>query len=67
MVVETNKTLRMGIIDFMRPYHFREKIEKTYKELKYGQGPTVLPPPEYAHRFLNAVKRYFTGDKWIGS
>jgi hypothetical protein len=44
LVVENEQTLRLGIIDFMRPYHLKEKIEKKFKEIKYGQDPTVLPP-----------------------
>jgi hypothetical protein len=58
-VIEHEKSLRLGVIDFMRPYHFKEKIEQKFKELKYGQEPTVLPPQEYATRFLTAMKKYF--------
>lgn len=33
LVIEHEERLRMGIIDFMRPYHLMEKIESKYKEL----------------------------------
>ena len=49
----------MAIIDFMRPYHFVEKIETIYKEIKSGKDPTVVPPQQYADRFVRAMKRYF--------
>lgn len=44
LVIESEKTLRLGVIDFMRPYHFKEMLEKKYKEIKSGREPTVLPP-----------------------
>ena len=59
MVVESNLGLRMAIIDFMRPYHFVEKIENLYKEIKSGKDPTVIPPAHYADRFVKAMYRYF--------
>lgn len=31
LVVEQGSRLRLGIIDFMRPYHLMEKIESKYK------------------------------------
>jgi 1-phosphatidylinositol-3-phosphate 5-kinase len=49
----------MGIIDFMRPYHLIEKIETLYKEIKSGKDPTVIPPPQYSERFINALNKYF--------
>ena len=61
LVIELTDRLRVGIIDFMRPFHFKEKVEKKFKELKYGQEPTVLPPEEYANRFLNSLRKYFIG------
>jgi hypothetical protein len=58
-VIESETSLRMGIIDFMRPYHFVEKIETLYKEIKSGKDPTVIPPQQYAERFVKAMRRYF--------
>jgi 1-phosphatidylinositol-3-phosphate 5-kinase len=59
LVIEQGNTLRMGIIDFMRPYHLIEKIETLYKEIKSGKDPTVIPPPQYSERFINALNKYF--------
>ena len=59
LVIESQLSLRMAIIDFMRPYHFVEKIETIYKEIKSGKDPTVVPPQQYADRFVRAMKRYF--------
>ena len=59
LVIESGLGLRMAIIDFMRPYHFVEKIENIYKNVKSGKDPTVIPPPHYAERFIKAMHRYF--------
>ena len=60
LVIESGNVLRMGIIDFMRPYHLIEKIETIYKELKSGgKNPTVIPPQQYSERFITAMKKYF--------
>ena len=59
LVIESERVLRMGIIDFMRPYHFIEKIETIYKEIKSGKDPTVIPPLQYSERFISAMKKYF--------
>lgn len=60
LVIEHEDRLRMGIIDFMRPYHLMEKIESKYKELTNRNEPTVIPPEEYGSRFLSAMKKYFS-------
>ena len=59
LVIESEMKLRVGIIDYMRPYHMIEKIENIYKEFKSGKDPTVIPPISYAERFLASMKRYF--------
>lgn len=51
--------VRMGIIDFMRPYQIFEKIENFYKEMKLSATPTVIPPNLYSERFMQAMKHYF--------
>ena len=51
--------LRLGIIDFMRPYHIFEKLENMYKKAKMGNDPTVIPPNQYGERFFNAMTKYF--------
>jgi hypothetical protein len=51
--------IRMGIIDFMRPYQIFEKLENFYKEMKLASTPTVIPPKEYSDRFMQAMKHYF--------
>jgi 1-phosphatidylinositol-3-phosphate 5-kinase len=59
LVIESERVLRLGIIDFMRPYHLIEKIENKYKEMMSGKDPTVIEPTKYAERFVAALKRYF--------
>ena len=59
LVIEHERQLRVGIIDFMRPYHLMERIENKYKELTNKNEPTVIPPQEYANRFLLAMRKYF--------
>ena len=59
VILSGNKSIRMGIIDFMRPYQFIEKFETEYKKLKSGKDPTVIPPEQYAERFVTAMKKYF--------
>lgn len=52
--------IRMGIIDFMRPYHALEKLETFYKEMRSGgEMPTVIPPIKYRDRFIGALRQYF--------
>jgi hypothetical protein len=36
-----------------------EKMENLYKEVTLGRNPTVVPPNEYADRFIAAMKSYF--------
>lgn len=61
LIIDQKRTLlRMGIIDFMRPYHFTEKLESFYKEIKSGGAvPTVIPPVDYSQRFMDAMNHYF--------
>jgi hypothetical protein len=59
LVIQSDLNLRLGIIDFMRPYHIFEKIENIYKEFKFGKDPTVMPPQQYSERFILAMRKYF--------
>lgn len=59
LVIESKDSLRLGIIDYMRPYQLMEKLETIYKEFKSGRDPTVIPPHSYAERFISAMKKYF--------
>ena len=60
LVIEGSRgLLRLAIIDFMRPYHLIEKIETIYKYIKSGKDPTVIPPQQYADRFVSAMHKYF--------
>ncbi len=56
---EGRNNLRLGVIDFMRPYHILEKIENMYKKAKMGNDPTVIPPENYSERFISAMRKYF--------
>ena len=59
LVILSGKSIRIGIIDFMRPYQFIEKMETFYKQLRSGKEPTVIPPENYAERFISAMRKYF--------
>ena len=59
LLISTKTSMRLGIIDYMRPYHLMEKIETLYKEIKSGKDPTVIPPNSYAERFVSAMRKYF--------
>lgn len=58
LLIEAGEQIRIGIIDFMRPYHFIEKLENFYKEMKNKSEPTVIKPANYAERFLSSIKKY---------
>lgn len=56
--VEKN-SIRMGIIDFMRPFNLIERVENIYKKIVKGNNPTVVGPKHYQSRFFGAMKKYF--------
>jgi hypothetical protein len=49
-----------GLIDFLQPFNWKKKIEWKWKELRYGEGFSCVPPDEYAQRFLAFVDKHVT-------
>ncbi|KNC46268.1 phosphatidylinositol-3-phosphate/phosphatidylinos itol 5-kinase, partial [Thecamonas trahens ATCC 50062] len=63
-VSEATGSLHVGIIDWLRPYTWDKKVESQLKTRLEGlrrakaRVPTVIPPPDYARRFLAAIESY---------
>eukprot|EP00927_Polykrikos_kofoidii_P039146 TRINITY_DN33580_c0_g1_i1.p1 TRINITY_DN33580_c0_g1~~TRINITY_DN33580_c0_g1_i1.p1 ORF type:complete len:742 (-),score=104.01 TRINITY_DN33580_c0_g1_i1:21-1955(-) len=57
-------TLALGIIDYLRPYTWDKQMEKVVKGLAFNNPglPTVIPPIDYARRFLNAMGTFFVAE-----
>jgi 1-phosphatidylinositol-3-phosphate 5-kinase len=53
------RTVRVGIIDYVRHYNFREVIEQRFKETMSKEAPTVINPEQYKRRFRAAMDKYF--------
>lgn len=47
-----------GVIDFLIEYSLRKEVEHSVKMLYYGDGCSVVPPAEYASRFLNFIESH---------
>lgn len=59
-MIDLEKNLiRLGIIDFMRPFNLIERVENIYKKIVKGNNPTVVEPKLYENRFFVALKKYF--------
>ncbi|KAJ4456345.1 putative 1-phosphatidylinositol 3-phosphate 5-kinase FAB1 [Paratrimastix pyriformis] len=71
-VDEVDRTLVLGIIDYLRLYQTVERVETMLKRSGFGTkshhfstpagsrvDPTVVPPDRYRDRFRNAMRRYF--------
>jgi 1-phosphatidylinositol-3-phosphate 5-kinase len=68
-VDEENMELVVGIIDFMRQYDIMKQMERVGKSLPMvvgSEAPTIIQPPLYKARFINAMERYFmtVPSKW---
>jgi len=66
---EENMELVVGIIDFMRQYDILKQMERVGKSLPMVVGqeaPTIIQPPLYKARFINAMEKYFmtVPNKW---
>ncbi len=61
--------LVVEIIDFMRQYDILKQVERMGKSIPMvvgQQAPTIIQPPLYKARFINAMERYFmtVPNKW---
>eukprot|EP00501_MAST-03F_sp_TOSAG23-6_P001634 GSMAST32.ASY1.ANO1.1701.1 assembled CDS len=54
---EENNNLVVGIIDYMRCYDVIKFVESHVVVAKHM--PTIVAPPKYKRRFVNAMNRYF--------
>jgi len=66
---EENNELVVGIIDFMRQYDILKQMERVGKSIPMvvgSEAPTIIQPPLYKARFINAMERYFmtVPSKW---
>lgn len=55
------KTLRLGIIDYVRKYTWDKQLEKIGKKMIFRENPTVDNPQNYKERFKEAMSSYFIG------
>jgi 1-phosphatidylinositol-4-phosphate 5-kinase len=45
----------MTIIDFLQPYNLRKQLEYNVKSIRYGDDMSVIPPSQYASRFISFI------------
>jgi len=45
----------MTIIDMLQPYNLRKQLEYGVKSIRYGDDISVIPPGQYAHRFISFI------------
>ena len=58
VVNKQDKVVKVGIIDYLRKYDIKKKIEHNLKKIKnFGQDPTIVNPSIYADRFLETMHR----------
>jgi len=56
------KTIRLGIIDYIRKYTWDKQLEHVGKVIiNRLQPPTIVNPNNYKDRFKNAIDKYFIG------
>ena len=63
------KSLVMGIIDYMRAFTPDKYVENFVKENVFRtDSPTIVSPIQYMKRFVSCVPRYFdkVPDSWSG-
>lgn len=57
VVHKQESVVRVGIIDYLRKYDLKKKIEHGLKKIKnFGLDPTIVNPSQYAERFLKFMK-----------
>lgn len=59
---EEKNELVVGIIDYMRQYDILKQMERVGKSIPMvvgSEAPTIIQPPLYKTRFINAMERYF--------
>jgi 1-phosphatidylinositol-3-phosphate 5-kinase len=64
IVARATRTVRLGIVDFCRPYTIDKALESMVKKTPLYRDhtlgdPTVISPAEYQRRFVDAMRDYF--------
>ncbi|KAF8821601.1 phosphatidylinositol-4-phosphate 5-Kinase [Cardiosporidium cionae] len=61
MIDEDSQRIRMGLIDYMRPYTWDKHVETIGKTILMRSGalPTVISPSDYSERFCTAMHTFF--------
>ena len=56
-----NKTIRVGIIDYIQQYTLEKELESYVKQTltNLKEDPTIIPPEQYKKRFREAMEKYF--------
>jgi len=54
-----NKTVRVGIIDYIQQYTFKKVMESAVKSATSTEDPTIISPDAYKKRFRLAMDKYF--------
>lgn len=63
-----DKSLIVGIIDYIRKFTIDKRIESYLKQVVDQRLPTIVSPNVYKNRFIEAMDRYFLAvpDRWEG-
>jgi hypothetical protein len=56
-----NKTIRVGIIDYVRKYTWDKQLEHVGKFIINRLEPTIVDPKMYRLRFIKTMNNYFLG------
>ena len=51
--------VQIGIIDFLQKFEFKKKVEYKFKHMIGLKNYSVVPPDQYAQRFLDTVNKIF--------
>ena len=55
------KSIRLGIIDYIRKYTWDKQLEKLGKKMIYRENPTKDNPQNYKEILKEALSNYFYG------
>lgn len=57
VVHKQDHIVKVGIIDYLRKYDLKKRIEHNLKKIKnFGQDPTIVNPQQYSERFLQFMR-----------
>jgi hypothetical protein len=58
---EKRRQVVVGLIDYLHQFDLLKKMESTSKASLTFRNPTIVSPPSYRTRFVNAMHRYLVG------